>query len=308
MKRVIQVSIFTLIVLLAIFKIINGPAALILGFLFNLFFGNPFPKQLKKVLHTLLKISVIGLGFGMSVTETLRASKDGFNITAISIILTVSLGLLLLKVFGIDKKLGFLMTSGTSICGGSAIAAISPVIDAKHKTISVAIGVIFLLNAIALFVFPTLGHYFHLTQKEFGLWCAVAIHDTSSVVGAAIEYGDIALQTATTVKLARMLWIIPLSFVAIYIFKSKSHKIKIPFFILGFITTMLINSYHIIPNNFALTFTGIAKQLLVVVLFLVGMSLTVRDLKESGLKPILFSSILWIFISVFSLIFILKFQ
>lgn len=307
MKKAGQISSFVIIIVLAALGYISSPVALILGFIFTLTLGNPFPQHTKKAIHHLLKISVIGLGFGMSVAETLKASKDGFILTALSIFLTVGLGLLLLKLLGIDKKLGFLITSGTSICGGSAIAAISPVIKADHKTISIAIGVVFLLNSIALFIFPSLGHFFNMTQDQFGLWCAVAIHDTSSVVGAALEYGDRALQIATIVKLARTLWIIPLSFFAMLLFKSKNQKVKIPLFILGFIAAMLLNSYGFIPEILSTNIVSISKRMLVVTLFLVGTNLTISDLKKSGIKSIAFSVILWVFISIFSLIFILNY-
>lgn len=307
MKRIAQITVFIGIIALSALNYISSPIALISGFVFTLVLGHPFPEQSKKAIHHLLKISVIGLGFGMSVTETLKASKDGFILTALSIFLTISIGLLLIKLLGIDKKLGFLMTSGTSICGGSAIAAISPIIKANHKTISVAIGVVFLLNSIALLIFPPLGHFFQLTQEQFGLWCAVAIHDTSSVVGASMEYGDKALQVATTVKLARTLWIIPLSFFAMAMFKTKNQKVKIPLFILGFIAAMLLNTYGFVPEVVSVHVVEIAKRLLIITLFLVGAGLTVKDLKENGIKPILFSSILWVFISVFALTFILNF-
>lgn len=307
MKRNLQIGVFSLIIILAALNFINSPVALILGFLFTLILGHPFPIQSKKAISFLLKASVIGLGFGMSLTETIKTSKDGFIITALSIFLTVSIGLLLIKVLKIDKKLGFLMTSGTAICGGSAIAAISPVIKADSKTISVAIGVVFLLNSIALLIFPALGHVFDLSQTQFGTWCAIAIHDTSSVVGAALQYGDKALQIATTVKLARTLWIIPLSFFAMALFKSKDQNIKIPYFILGFIAAMLINSYGLIPEIVSVSIVDISKRLLVITLFLVGASLTIKDLKETGFKPVLFSTILWVFISIFSLVFIINF-
>jgi len=306
MKRFVQIGIFISIIGLAILNYLSSPIALMLGFLLTLLIGNPFPEQSKKAIQYLLKISVIGLGFGMSLMETIKTSKDGFIITVISIFLTVGLGLLLIKILRIDKKLGFLMTSGTSICGGSAIAAVSPIIKANHKTISMAIGVIFLLNSIALFIFPSIGHFFNLTQEQFGIWAAIAIHDTSSVVGAALEYGDKALQIATTVKLARTLWIIPLTFFAMLLFKSKNQKVKIPFFILGFITAMLINSYNLIPDVVSSNIVDISKRTLIVTLFLVGTTLTVGDLKQNGYKPILFSTILWVFISAFSLVFILN--
>lgn len=307
MRRVGQIVVFVAIIVAAALNYISSPIALVSGFLFTLILGNPFPDQSKKAIHYLLKIAVIGLGFGMSLTETIKVSKDGFAITALSIFLTIGLGLLLIRLLKIDKKLGFLMTSGTAICGGSAIAAVAPIIKANSKSISIAIGVVFLLNSVALLIFPPLGHLFNLTQEQFGLWCAVAIHDTSSVVGAALEYGDTALQVATTVKLARTLWIIPLSFFAMFLFKTKGQKVKVPFFILGFIAAMLLNSYRIIPDEVSAGIVEISKRLLVITLFLVGASLTVSDLKETGLKPIVFSSILWVFISIFSLVYILNF-
>lgn len=307
MRRIAQITIFITIIAAAAFNYISSPIALLLGFFFTLFLGNPFPDKTKKAISYLLKISVIGLGFGMSLTETIKTSKDGFLLTALSIFMTVGLGLLLIKLLKLDKKLGFLMTSGTAICGGSAIAAIAPVIKANSKTISMAIGVVFLLNSIALFIFPSIGHFFAMTQEQFGLWAAVAIHDTSSVVGAALEYGDRALQIATTVKLARTLWIIPLSIFAMLIFKSKGQKIKIPFFILGFIAAMLLNSYGFISEAVSFHIVDISKRLLVITLFLVGTTLTVKDLRASGIKPILFSTILWVFISIFSLIFVLNY-
>ena len=307
MKYILQVAIFIVIITLAGLNYISSPVALLLGFFFTLFLGNPFPSQTKKAISYLLKISVIGLGFGMSVTETIKTSKDGFLLTALSIFMTIGLGLLLIKLLRLDKKLGFLITSGTSICGGSAIAAIAPVIKANGKTISMAIGVVFLLNSIALFIFPSIGHFFALTQEQFGLWSAVAIHDTSSVVGASLEYGDRALQVATTVKLARTLWIIPLSIFAILVFKSKGQKIKVPLFILGFIAAMLLNSYGWIPEAVSFHIVDISKRLLVITLFLVGTSLTIKDLRASGVKPLLFATALWMFISIFALVFVLNF-
>jgi len=304
LKKISQTIVFALIAILALLKYISSPVALILGIVFTLIFGYSFQKKTEPATPLLLKLSIIGLGFGMSLTEIIQVSKDGFLLTASSIFLTIGLGLLLIKIMGIDRKLGFLITSGTSICGGSAIAAISPIVHANHKTMSIAIGIIFLLNSIALLIFPALGYFFDLTQEQFGLWCAVAIHDTSSVVGAALEYGEKSLKVATTLKLARTLWIFPLSLFAVFLFKSKDQKVKIPLFILGFIITMLINSYRLIPENIALHVFDLSKRLLVVTLFLIGTNLTIKDLKESGFKPILFAVILWVFISVFSLVFI----
>ncbi|WP_289060158.1 putative sulfate exporter family transporter [uncultured Zobellia sp.] len=284
---------------------VNSPTALLLGFGFTLFFNNPFKTYCHKAIHTFLKISVVGLGFGMFLKETLATSKEGFTLTFLSILLTVCLGFLLTKVLKLDTKLGHLITSGTSVCGGSAIAAISPVINAKSRVISIALAVVFLLNSVALFVFPAIGHYLHLTQHQFGLWCAVAIHDTSSVVGAAIGYGDEALRIATTVKLSRMLWIIPLSLLSMFVFKTKGEKVKMPYFILFFIGAIIVNSYHLIPAPATGFLVATSKHLLVLTLFLVGSTISIGDLKKTGIRPMLLALLLWIFISALSLAYIL---
>ncbi|GAA3781288.1 putative sulfate exporter family transporter [Corallibacter vietnamensis] len=284
--------------------IINSATALLLGFLFTVIFHNPFKAYSHKAIHYFLKISVVGLGFGMFLKETLETGKEGLSLTVLSIVSTVSLGLLLTRLLKLDLKLGHLITSGTAICGGSAIAAISPVIKAKSKTISIALGIVFLLNSIALLIFPAVGHLLDLTQEQFGLWCAIAIHDTSSVVGAALSYGDEALRIATTVKLSRTLWIIPLSIFSMFLFKTKGERIKIPYFIVLFIIAIIINSYHILPETATNFIVLMAKRLLIITLFLVGSTISIKDLKSIGIKPIILALILWIFISIFSLIFI----
>ncbi|WP_372937230.1 YeiH family protein [Seonamhaeicola sp.] len=306
MKETLSKTIYFLLIIVALLGFINSLTALLLGFIFTLIFNNPFKRYSHKIIHFLLKTSVIGLGFGMFIKETLRTGKEGFSLTVYSILLTVVLGLLLAKVLKLNLKLGHLITSGTAICGGSAIAAISPVIKANRKTISIALGIVFLLNSIALFVFPAVGNFLNLTQEQFGLWCAVAIHDTSSVVGAALVYGDEALRIATTVKLSRTLWIIPLSLFSIFLFKTKGEQIKIPYFIVLFITAIIINSYHILPvlaTNFIVT---VSKRLLIITLFLVGLTISIKDLKSTGMKPMVLAFALWIFISIFSLVYILN--
>lgn len=304
MKLLLSKSIFILLILVALFGFVNSPMALMLGFLFTLIFSNPFIKQSQKAIHLLLKVAVVGLGFGMYIKETLETSKEGLALTFYSILLTVTLGIVLAKAFKLDRKLGHLITSGTSICGGSAISAISPVIRADGKTISLALGVVFLLNSIALLIFPPIGHFLSLTQDQFGLWAAIAIHDTSSVVGAALSYGDEALRIATTVKLSRTLWIIPLSIFSMFLFKTKGEKIKIPYFIGLFILAIVINSYEILPTIITSNIVVISKRLLIVTLFLVGSTISIKDLKETGFKPIVFAVSLWIFISIFSLVYI----
>jgi len=306
MKVIVSKIIYVLIIAVVLFGFVNSPTALILGFIYTLIFRNPFQRYNHKAIHYFLKISVVGLGFGMLIKETIETSKDGFNLTVLSIVLTLSLGLVLTKLLKLDLKLGHLVTSGTAICGGSAIAAISPVIKAKGKTISIALGIVFLLNSIALFVFPTIGHFLNLTQQQFGLWCAVAIHDTSSVVGASLGYGEEALRIATTVKLSRTLWIIPLSIGSMFLFKTKGEKIKIPYFILLFIMAILINSFHILPESTTHFIVDLSKRLLIITLFLVGTSISVKDLKSTGFKPLLLALTLWLFISIFSLVYILN--
>lgn len=306
MKVIISKTVFFMIVAVALSGVINSPTALLLGFIYTLLLDNPFKNYSHKAIHYLLKIAVVGLGFGMFLKETFETSKTGLTLTVLSICLTVTLGLALARFLKIDLKLGHLITSGTAICGGSAIAAISPVIKANGKAISIALGVVFLLNSIALFVFPVLGNFFHLTQEQFGLWCAIAIHDTSSVVGATLDYGDEALRIATTVKLARTLWIIPLSILSMFLFKTKGEKLKIPFFIVLFLLAIVINSYHLLPSATTSLIVSTAKRLLILTLFLVGSTISLKDLKSTGIKPITFALSLWIFISVFTLVYILN--
>lgn len=306
MKDFLSKFTYFIIIIAALFGFVSSPIALILGFLYAVIFENPFKKYSQKAIHYFLKIAVIGLGFGMFIKETLETSKEGLSLTIYSIILTVSLGLLLAKLLKLDLKLGYLITSGTAICGGSAIAAISPVIKAKAETISIALGIVFLLNSVALFVFPGIGHFFNLTQEQFGLWCAIAIHDTSSVVGAALVFGDEALRIATTVKLSRTLWIIPLSIFSMFVFKSKGESIKIPYFIVLFILAIIINSYHFLPEVATNFIVLIAKRLLIVTLFLVGTTISIKEIRATGIKPLILALTLWIFISIFSLIYILN--
>lgn len=305
MKEIFSKTVYFFIIIVALLGFINSPTALLLGFAFTLIFNNSFKAYGQKVIPYFLKISVVGLGFGMLIKETWETSKGGLSLTIYSIFLTVSLGLFLTKLMKLDLKLGHLITSGTAICGGSAIAAISPVIKAKSETISIALGIVFILNSIALFVFPTIGHLLHMSQEQFGQWCAVAIHDTSSVVGAALGYGEEALRIATTIKLSRTLWIIPLTIFSMFLFKIKGEKIKIPYFIVLFIVAIIINSYHIIPKATTSIIVLIAKRLLILTLFLVGSTISITELKSIGFKPIVFAFSLWVFISIFSLIYIM---
>jgi uncharacterized integral membrane protein (TIGR00698 family) len=293
--------IFIIFLFLCLTPWITPPLALLMGLVIAQFVGHPFLHLNQKATHLLLQISIVGLGFGMNVHSALKAGKQGFLFTIISITGTLALGWLLGKIFKIDKKTFLLVSSGTAICGGSAIAAISPVIQAEEKQISVALGTVFILNSIALFMFPLIGHYFHLSETQFGLWCAIAIHDTSSVVGAASKYGPRALEIATTVKLARALWIIPVSIGAAIIYRNKSTKIKIPWFIGFFIAAMIINTYVPAVRTTAPALVSIGKTGLTLTLFLIGAGLSKKVLKSVGLKTMLQGVILWVVISLSAL-------
>ncbi|OXA97121.1 hypothetical protein B0A75_17000 [Flavobacterium oncorhynchi] len=304
-NRYLQQAIFAAVIFLCLFSIISPPIALLFGVVIVNIFGNPFVEFNNKAITFLLQFSVIGLGFGMNASSAISAGKEGFLLTIFSIFSTLILGTFLGKWLKTDKKTSHLISCGTAICGGSAIAAISPVIKSNENQTSIALGVIFILNSIALFVFPFIGHQLDLSQKDFGLWCAIAIHDTSSVVGAANKYGAEALQIATTVKLARALWIIPISILTAAIFKSKNSKIKIPYFIGLFIVAMLLNSYVPATAVIAPHIVNIAKIGLTITLFLIGATLNINTLKSVGVKPLLQGVFLWIFIAVLGLVSIL---
>jgi uncharacterized integral membrane protein (TIGR00698 family) len=297
----LQQIIFAAIVLLCLFSIISPPVALLLGVIIVNVFGNPFIEFNHKAITFLLQFSVVGLGFGMNASSASSAGKEGFVLTVFSIFSTIIFGLLLGKWLKTEKKTSHLISCGTAICGGSAIAAISPVIKSNENQTSIALGVIFILNSIALFAFPFIGHQLDLSQKDFGLWCAIAIHDTSSVVGAANKYGAEALQIATTVKLARALWIIPISLLTAVIFKNKNSKIKVPYFIGLFVLAMLLNSYVPQISVIAPGIVTLAKIGLTITLFLIGATLNINTLKSVGIKPLLQGIFLWIFIAGLSL-------
>lgn len=302
----IRTALFLLAMGLCLSSFVSSPAALVLGFVFVFLFGHPFEELNSKAVKILLKVAVVGLGFGMNITETLEAGKDGFLLTVSSIVFTLVLSYLIGRKLNMDKRTSHLLSSGTAICGGSAIAAVAPVINATEKDMSVSLGVVFLLNSLALIIFPFLGHFFELTQHQFGLWAAIAIHDTSSVVGAAYAYGNEALQIATTVKLARALWIIPLSFVSLYLFKGKGKSVKIPWFIFLFIVAILLNTYLAIPLELTSGITTTSKSLLVLTLFLIGAGLSIDKIKSAGIKPMVLGVSLWVAISVLSLVVIVS--
>lgn len=297
---------FIVLAVVCLTPFISSPIALALGFILAVLIGNPFEKHLHQYIHVLLQISIVGLGFGLKLDEALQAGKTGLILTVVSIVTVMVLGYFLGKIFKLERPLSYLLSAGTAICGGSAIAAISPIIKPNTKQISLALAIIFTLNSVALFVYPTIGHLLNLTQQQFGLWCAVGIHDTSSVVGAASKYGDEALQIATTVKLARALWIIPVSLITMFIFKSKGSKIKIPWFIGYFIAAIILNTYFPFFDRFSTSITVLAKSGLNLTLFFIGSTLSLQTLKSIGLKPLSAAVLLWVTISIGSLLYIIR--
>ena len=286
---------------------VTPPVALFLGLVFALTCGQAYPTFNKKVSKKLLQYSVIGLGFGMNLHASLASGKEGMLFTIVSVFGTLLIGMFIgCKLLKINRNTAYLISSGTAICGGSAIAAVGPIIKAKDSDMSMALATIFILNAIALFLFPALGHWLGMTQQEFGTWAAIAIHDTSSVVGAGAAYGEEALQVATTIKLTRALWIIPLALITALIFRSEGKKISIPWFILFFIVAMLLNTYVLtaIPQVGQFIY-GIARKGLVMTMFFIGASLSIDTIKSVGIRPLLQGILLWLVISAGSLAYIL---
>ncbi|EGU31888.1 hypothetical protein VIBRN418_18868 [Vibrio sp. N418] len=301
MKPYQQTVPFIMGLLACLTPFVTSPTALVIGFLLASFGLVPSHVNLAKITKKLLAYSIVGLGFGIHFEEALAVTSDGIGIIITTIVSTLVVGWWLTKLLKLDKKLGYLISAGTAICGGSAIAAVSPAIQAEDEEIGLALATVFVLNSIALFIFPVIGHALNLDQHTFGTWAAIAIHDTSSVVGAASAYGEEALTTATTLKLARTLWIIPVAFVSAFIFRSDSKKITIPFFILFY--CLAIGVSDALPQFEAIynVIFDVAKRALVVCLFLIGCGISVSKLKAAGAKPLLFGVTLWVLISTSSL-------
>jgi len=285
----------------------SAPLALLIGLLIALLSGHPFAKSNYKISTALLKVSIIGIGFGINLKQALEIGGLGITFTVVSVLGTIILGYIIGKFLKIDNKLSYLISTGSAICGGSAIAAVSPIIKVDQKQISVALGTVFILNAAALFIFPMIGNLLNLTQLQFGFWSAIAIHDTSSVVGSAAVYGEDALITAATVKLGRTLWIIPAVFVSSFIYKGNSSKSSFPYFILFFFLAMVLTSFIPYISSISTHIVFIAKKGFSLTLFLIGAGLSKDILRSVGVKPFLQGIVLWIIISILSLIFIMKF-
>jgi len=288
---------FIALACLCLFPIISSPVALILGFTIATLGWVPAQLDLGGITKKLLSLSIVGLGFGIHIDQAIQASADNIGLIVISIVSTLLMGLILTRAFNVDPKTGHLIASGTAICGGSAIAAVAPAIDANNEQASHALATIFILNSVALFVFPLVGHALHMSQYDFGLWSAIAIHDTSSVVGAASAYGDEALEIATTVKLARAMWIVPVALISALLFKGQGKKVSVPFFILFYCLAMGIAHYLPQLDSLYQPIFFISKRLLVLCLFLIGCGLTVTRIKRAGYKPMLLGVLLWLAIA-----------
>jgi uncharacterized integral membrane protein (TIGR00698 family) len=285
---------------LCVFPFVTTTEALAAGILFSLFLGNPWPVESSVWSKKLLQVSVVGLGFGLGIGEVWTVGKDSVVYTMIGIALTLTLGKLLRKVFPSSEKTAALIALGTAICGGSAIAAMAPVLKSEDDETAIALATVFTLNAVALFLFPILGHLFDLSQYQFGEWAALAIHDTSSVVGAAAAYGPEALAVGTTVKLTRAMWIAPVALGTALFLKSEK-RAKIPLFIIGFLAAALI---HTLFPQFAATYgmlASVAKQCLVVTLFLIGAGLSKSLMKKVGFSPMALGVTLWFLVGSLTL-------
>ncbi len=303
-------TIFFLGLLLAGSGLVSPPVALVGGIAFGFLVVHPYRAESASLARLLLQASVVALGFGMNLHQVLRAGRSGFVYTAISIVVAMALGLAMGRLFQVGGKASFLITAGTAICGGSAIAAIAPISEASEEEISVSMGTVFLLNSVALLLFPAIGHALHLSQNQFGLWAALAIHDTSSVVGAAAKYGDQALAIGTTVKLARAMWIIPVSLLtAAYVRKAavkessgrRRVRVSVPWFIVLFCGATVVSMYLPRFATSYSTMNHLGKAGLTATLFLIGTSLSKRTVQQVGMRPFLQGLTLWIVVAGLSL-------
>ncbi len=297
-------ALFLLAFLFALSPFASASSALFIGLGFALVLGNPLPDLSNNASKWLLKLAVIGLGFNVNIEEVLAVGRSSLVLTIVSITATIGLGEILTQVFRLNRNTGTLISFGTAICGGSAIAAMAPVIKARQDEIAISLSVIFALNALGLLVFPWLGHYFSLSESQFALWSALAIHDTSSVVAAASVYGPVALTMATTIKLTRAMWIVPYAAMA-GVFWRSSEKASIPLFIIGFVAAAMINTW--LPDYqpvWSVLYSG-AKSVLVASLFLIGSGVSMAMLRQSGWRPFAMASVLWFIVSGVMLLLIL---
>ena len=310
-----KIFFFGLVVLIALssaFPFLNWVTswlALVLGIAFAILLGNPYEGKTGNITSNLLKISVVGIGFGYPISAISQLSNSSFYLVVIFIVLALFMGFIIGKIFNVDRKIADLITSGTSICGASAIAAIASTIKANEKQISVALGTVFMLSASGLIIFPIIGDYLKLTQHQFGVWAGLSIHDTASAIGAAMDFDkafneDIAEKVATIIKLSKVIFIVPLVFLGAYLYKGGDKKFIFPYFIIFFLLAMFLNSKFPEYDGFT-TIKAAGKKGLQISLFLIGTNLSIKNLKAIGIKPFLQGILLWIMISVSSLLAIL---
>lgn len=323
----------------SVLKQVSSPLVLAVGIAFALMMGEVYPKSNKLMSKKMLQYSVVGLGFGMNIEKALASGWEGMTLTIVSVFATLGLGWVIgRKLLGVNEETSYLLSSGTAICGGSAIAAVGSVLNAKSENLSVALAVVFVLNAVALFLFPSIGSALGMSMKQFGMWAAIAIHDTSSVVGAGATYdqmhpdlmasqGVSALELATTIKLTRALWIVVLVLLTPYFMKgnfTQNGKAKpwyknVPTFIVWFLLAILFNTY-VLSNpsllgdafanaggRFSQMVADLAKHMITLSMFFIGASLTIKTLRNVGLKPLVQGIMLWVCVSVVSLVCIMAF-
>jgi len=293
-------NLFFVGIIVAASGLISPPLALLAGLIYGISFRHPYHLDAKKLSSFLLQASIVGLGFGMNLHEVVKAGRSGFLYTAGSITFALLLGLTIGHFFKVESKPSLLISAGTAICGGSAIAAVGPVLNAGEEEMAVSLGTVFVLNSIALFLFPAIGYALHLSQTQFGLWSALAIHDTSSVVGATAKYGSQALMIGTTIKLARALWIVPVAF-AIAIFRKNKTRIRIPWFIFLFCLAAIAGTYLPAFGPLYPRLSTLGKTGLTVTLYLIGTGISISTLKQVGIRPLLQGILLWAVVATLSL-------
>ena len=291
--------------LLAASGLVSPPLALTAGLLYGLAFVHPYPVDTRRLSKFLLQASVVALGFGMNLAEVVKVGRSGFVYTAGSITVAMLLGLAIGRWFGVARTSSFLITAGTAICGGSAIAAVGPIANATEEEMAVSLATVFVLNSIALLLFPAVGWALHLSQTQFGLWSALAIHDTSSVVGATAKYGAVALAVGTTVKLARALWIVPVSVFTSVVKQSKS-RIQWPWFIALFCLAAVVSTYVPMFGFAYPVLSHLGKVGLTATLYLIGSGLSKATLRQVGVRPLLQGSLLWAIVAIGSLLLIVQ--
>lgn len=287
--------------ILCLLNLISAPIALLMGVAVAQVWANPMPQVASKLSKYILQYSIVGLGLGINLVHAAEAGVTGLAVTVVSIALTLVVGIVLGRKLGVGRNVSLLVASGTAICGGSAIAAIAPVVGAKDDETSVSLAIIFLLNAVALLIFPYLGRLMEMSQLQFGFWSAIAIHDTSSVVGAASVFGNDALNTATTIKLERSLWIVPVSLIFSYLYGNGTKRAKVPLFIILFVVAMVAGTYLPIPSEWLSAVSSIARRTLNVALFLIGMGLSLKAVRRVGLPTVALGVVVWIIVGTVSL-------